>query len=80
MVTFLPLLLLLLTLPPFCSFSSALPNSHSLDEAHVGHAVNGYLTKTFTFDRHPPLAKLILAGISSLAGYQGDFAFEEIGE
>ncbi|KAF9353704.1 hypothetical protein BGX34_011410 [Mortierella sp. NVP85] len=51
-----------------------------MDEAHVGSAVNGYLTKSFTFDGHPPLTKLVLAGISSLTGYQGDFAFEEIGD
>ncbi|KAK3827905.1 MAG: Dolichyl-phosphate-mannose-protein mannosyltransferase-domain-containing protein [Benniella sp.] len=56
------------------------PNELVMDEAHVGSAVNGYLTKSFTFDRHPPLTKLVLAGISSLTGYQGGFAFEEIGD
>ncbi|KAI8347499.1 Dolichyl-phosphate-mannose-protein mannosyltransferase-domain-containing protein [Mortierella sp. GBAus27b] len=57
------------------------PGEVVMDEAHVGNAMNGYITRAFTFDRHPPLGRLILAGISSLvAGYRGDFDFEEIGD
>jgi dolichyl-phosphate-mannose-protein mannosyltransferase len=51
-----------------------------LDEAHVGKAVNAYLKDEFMFDAHPPLGKLILAGVSSLSKYNGSFAFDEIGE
>ncbi|KAI8594695.1 Dolichyl-phosphate-mannose-protein mannosyltransferase-domain-containing protein, partial [Dissophora ornata] len=52
-----------------------------MDEAHVGKNVNGYLTKQFTFDRHPPFGKLLLAAISStVADYSGTFAFENTGD
>ncbi|KAG0318801.1 hypothetical protein BGZ99_005451 [Dissophora globulifera] len=58
-----------------------LPGEIVMDEAHVGKAVNGYLTKEFTFDNHPPLGKLLLAGIGSVvADYTGTFPFEDIGE
>ncbi|KAF9095600.1 hypothetical protein BGX27_001252 [Mortierella sp. AM989] len=52
-----------------------------MDEAHVGKYVNGYLTKQFIFDRHPPLGKMLLAGISSAtSNYTGTFPFDEIGD
>ncbi|KAG0301534.1 hypothetical protein BGZ98_008270, partial [Dissophora globulifera] len=58
-----------------------LPGEIVMDEAHVGKAVNGYLTKEFTFDKHPPLGKLLLAGIGSVvADYTGTFPFEDIGD
>ncbi|KAG0328451.1 hypothetical protein BGZ99_005316 [Dissophora globulifera] len=49
-------------------------------EAHVGKMVNRYLTGEFAFDVHPPLATLIMAGISFLSRYNGAFAFDEIGD
>ncbi|KAG0281983.1 hypothetical protein BGZ96_000956 [Linnemannia gamsii] len=59
----------------------ASPGEVVLDEAHVGKYVNGYLKKEFTYDIHPPLGKMLLAGISSLAGkYDGSFAFDEVGD
>ncbi|KAF9433059.1 hypothetical protein BGZ76_009944 [Entomortierella beljakovae] len=57
------------------------PGEIVMDEAHVGKYVNGYLTKEFMFDRHPPLGKMILAGVSSItSGYTGSFSFDEIGD
>jgi len=38
-----------------------------------------YIMRTFFFDVHPPLGKLIFASILSLNGYHGDFHFQEIG-
>ncbi|KAG0262492.1 hypothetical protein BGZ95_004011 [Linnemannia exigua] len=59
----------------------ASPGEVMLDEAHVGKYVNGYLNKEFTYDVHPPLGKMLLAGISSWAGqYDGSFGFEEVGD
>ncbi|KAK3842530.1 MAG: Dolichyl-phosphate-mannose-protein mannosyltransferase-domain-containing protein [Linnemannia gamsii] len=57
------------------------PGEVVLEEAYVGKYVNGYLNKEFTYDIHPPLGKLLLAGISSWAGqYDGSFGFEEVGD
>ncbi|KAF9979386.1 hypothetical protein BGZ75_009760 [Mortierella antarctica] len=57
------------------------PNQVVLDEAHVGKYVNGYLTKQFNFDTHPPLGKMLLAGISKIAGhYSGTFPFDDIND
>ncbi|KAG0378220.1 hypothetical protein BGX24_004480 [Mortierella sp. AD032] len=59
----------------------ASPGEVVLEEAYVGKYVNGYLNKEFTYDIHPPLGKLLLAGISSWAGqYDGSFGFEEVGD
>lgn len=53
----------------------------SPDEAHVGKYVNAYLTKQFTFDTHPPLGKMLLAGISKIgANYSGMFPFDDVNE
>lgn len=46
----------------------------------MGQLVNGYAKGEFVLDAHPPLGKMILAGISSLSDYSGSFAFEDIGE
>ncbi|KAF9206431.1 hypothetical protein BGZ49_002467 [Haplosporangium sp. Z 27] len=57
------------------------PGEIVMDEAHLGKQVNEYLTKQFMFDRHPPLGKLLLAGITSITSkYSGTFPFEEIGD
>ena len=46
----------------------------------MGKTVNAYLKDEFMFDAHPPLGKLILAGVASIFNYNGSFAFDEIGE
>ncbi|KAF9416299.1 hypothetical protein BGZ94_010248 [Podila epigama] len=56
------------------------PDEVVLDEAHIGRHINGYIKNEFTFDPHPPLGKLLLAGVSSALGYEGTFAFNEIGD
>ncbi|KAG0289159.1 hypothetical protein BGZ97_006561, partial [Linnemannia gamsii] len=56
------------------------PDEVILDETNMGHLVNGYAKGEFVLDAHPPLGKMILAGISSLSDYNGSFDFEDIGD
>ncbi|KAF9334318.1 hypothetical protein BG006_002345 [Podila minutissima] len=56
------------------------PDEVVLDEVHMGRHINGYIKNEFTFDPHPPLGKLLLAGVSFFADYSGSFAFDEIGD
>lgn len=56
------------------------PDSVVFDEVHFGGFAKKYIKGTFFMDVHPPLAKMLYAGIASLAGFTGDFDFEHIGE
>ncbi|KAF9111397.1 hypothetical protein BGX27_004973 [Mortierella sp. AM989] len=56
------------------------PDEVVLDESHIGRLINAYVKNEYALDAHPPLGKLILAGISSLSNYDGSVDFDEIGE
>ncbi|CAM0142831.1 unnamed protein product [Umbelopsis sp. WA50703] len=56
------------------------PTSVVFDEVHFGQFAGKYINHTFFFDVHPPLAKLLIAGVGSAAGYDGDFDFNTIGK
>ncbi|MAF80871.1 hypothetical protein CL628_02550 [bacterium] len=57
------------------------PREVVFDEVHFGKFVNAYCcTGERFFDIHPPHAKLLIAAIVGVTGYQGDFEFKNIGD
>src|SRR5215472_7541553 len=51
------------------------PSEVVFDEVHFGKFITGYGTGEYFFDVHPPLGKLMIAGIAGLAGVSPSHAF-----
>eukprot|EP00742_Colponemidia_sp_Colp-10_P003298 GILJ01003511.1.p1 GENE.GILJ01003511.1~~GILJ01003511.1.p1 ORF type:complete len:499 (-),score=60.04 GILJ01003511.1:198-1628(-) len=55
------------------------PSQVVFDEVHFGEFTQAYLSGKYFFDIHPPLGKLLLAGIAYLSGYEPVVDFKKIG-
>ena len=57
------------------------PREVVFDEVHFGKFVTAYCcTGEYFFDIHPPHAKLLIAGVAYLAGYEGGLSFGNISQ
>lgn len=56
------------------------PRNVVFDELHYGKYVAHYLKNTFFFDSNPPLGKMLVAFAGYLAGFDGKFSFDKIGQ
>lgn len=56
------------------------PSEVVFDEVHFGKFASYYLQHTYFFDLHPPFAKLLIALVAYLTGYDGHFKFNNIGD
>merc|ERR1711953_578094 len=50
------------------------------DETHFGKMAGWYINRTFFFDVHPPLGKMMIAAMGYTTGYNGTHAFEKPGD
>ncbi|KAH8379658.1 hypothetical protein KR009_006425 [Drosophila setifemur] len=60
-------------------YKLATPAHIVFDELHYGKYISLYMRNIFFFDQHPPLGKQLVAGLVSMAGYDGNYTFSRIG-
>ncbi|KAJ3375100.1 hypothetical protein GGF31_005822 [Allomyces arbusculus] len=76
------LLLWVATLASFVTrfYAISFPSQVVFDEVHFGKFASYYLRRTFYFDVHPPLGRLLIAAAGWVIGYDGHFDFTNIGD
>lgn len=57
-----------------------IPDRVVFDEVHFGKFASYYLERTYFFDLHPPFAKLLIALVGYLVGFDGKFKFDNIND
>ncbi|MBI2626981.1 MAG: phospholipid carrier-dependent glycosyltransferase [Parcubacteria group bacterium] len=56
------------------------PAETVFDEVHFGKFISAYFTGEYYFDIHPPLGKMMIAGVAKLVNFHPGFSFENIGQ
>ncbi|XP_037954211.1 protein O-mannosyl-transferase 2-like [Teleopsis dalmanni] len=56
------------------------PDHICWDETHFGKMGSWYINRTFFFDVHPPLGKMLIGLSGYLTGYNGTYPFEKPGD
>lgn len=59
-------------------FRIQFPQTVVFDEVHFGNFTNWYIRGQYFHDIHPPLSKLIMAGVAKAAGYNAEYNFATI--
>ncbi|KAK8890060.1 hypothetical protein M9Y10_034819 [Tritrichomonas musculus] len=59
-------------------FRIQFPQTVVFDEVHFGNFTNWYIRGQYFHDIHPPLSKLIMAGVAKAAGYKAEYNFAKI--
>ncbi|ORY95667.1 Dolichyl-phosphate-mannose-protein mannosyltransferase-domain-containing protein [Syncephalastrum racemosum] len=62
----------------FCKLSH--PDQVVFDEVHFGKFAGYYLKRTYYFDVHPPLGKMMNAAVGYILGFDGSYEFDAIGD